>query len=185
VTQALVQLIARITKHGWFDGDKKVFVFRDILDEVGKFLGGSVDHCVIGVQILHQLVTEMNQAESMRSLTKHRKVASSFRDESLYDIFTLSCTLLQQINMRDETQRNLINCLLRLACACLSFDFIGTSTDESADDLATVQIPTSWRSTFLECSTMQLFFNLFHNLSSELAAMVRSCDMYCLVAMVM
>lgn len=32
------QLIARITKHGWFDGDKKVFVFRDILDEVGKFL---------------------------------------------------------------------------------------------------------------------------------------------------
>lgn len=33
-----LQLIARITKHGWFDGDKKVFVFRDILDEVGKFL---------------------------------------------------------------------------------------------------------------------------------------------------
>ena len=65
---------------------------------------GSVDHCVIGVQILHQLVTEMNQAESMRSLTKHRKVASSFRDESLYDIFTLSCTLLQQINVRDESQ---------------------------------------------------------------------------------
>ena len=65
---------------------------------------GSVDHCVIGVQILHQLVTEMNQAESMRSLTKHRKVASSFRDESLYDVFTLSCTLLQQINVRDESQ---------------------------------------------------------------------------------
>ena len=32
------QLIARTTKHGWFDGDKKVFVFRDILDEAGKFL---------------------------------------------------------------------------------------------------------------------------------------------------
>ena len=111
-----------MTKHGWFDGDKKVFVFRDILDEAGKFLRvsclppleharsvvvcmqGSVDHCVIGVQILHQLVTEMNQAESMRSLTKHRKVAGSFRDESLYDIFTLSCTLLQQINVRDESQ---------------------------------------------------------------------------------
>ena len=27
-----------MTKHGWLDGDKKVFVFRDILDEVGKFL---------------------------------------------------------------------------------------------------------------------------------------------------
>lgn len=99
-----------------------MFVFRDILDEVGKFLRvslppshpptltpspflqGSVDHCVVGVQILHQLVLEMNQAESIRSLAKHRKVASSFRDESLYDIFTLSCTLLRQINVRDETQ---------------------------------------------------------------------------------
>ena len=70
----------------------------------GYTVQGSVDHCVIGVQILHQLVTEMNQTESMRSLTKHRKVASSFRDESLYDIFTLSCTLLQQINVRDESQ---------------------------------------------------------------------------------
>lgn len=59
---------------------------------------------MIGVQILYHLVTEMNLAESMRSLTKHRKVASSFRDESLYDIFTLSCTLLQQINVHDKTQ---------------------------------------------------------------------------------
>lgn len=171
VTQALVQLIARITKHGWFDGDKKVFVFRDILDEVGKFLRGSVDHAVIGVQTLQQLVTEMNQAESMRSLAKHRKVASSFRDESLYDIFTLSCTLLRQINVNDESQHSLISWLLKLACACLSFDFIGTSTDESVDDLATVQIPTSWRSVFLDCTTLQLFFNLFHSLQGELAAM--------------
>ena len=56
------------------------------------------------MQILLQLVTEMNQIESMRSLTKHRKVASSFRDESLYNIFTLSCTLLRQINVHDEQQ---------------------------------------------------------------------------------
>ena len=32
------QLIARITKDGWFSGEKKGFVFRDILDQVGKFL---------------------------------------------------------------------------------------------------------------------------------------------------
>lgn len=41
VIRALVQLIARVCKHGWFeyDSDKsKGFLFRDILDEVGKFL---------------------------------------------------------------------------------------------------------------------------------------------------
>jgi exportin-7 len=130
---------------------------------------------VVGVQILHQLVLEMNQSESMRSLAKHRKVASSFRDESLFDIFTLSCTLLRQINVRDDTQSSLISWLLKLSCACLSFDFIGTSTDESADDLATVQIPTTWRSIFLDSHTLQLYFDLFHNLSSELSAMSLTC----------
>ena len=175
VIQAMVQLVARITKHGWFDMDKKDYVFRNILDEVGTFLRGSVDHCVIGVQVLHQLVMEMNQAESLRSLTKHRKIASSFRDETLFAIFTLSCTLLQQINVHDETQHTLINWLLKLTCTCLSFDFIGTSTDESADDLATVQIPTTWRALFLDTSTLQLFFSLFHNLPAELASQSIAC----------
>ena len=69
-------------------------------------------------------------------------------------------------------QSSLISWLLKLSCACLSFDFIGTSTDESADDLSTVQIPTSWRSVFLDNLTLQLYIDLFHNLSSELAAMV-------------
>ncbi|KFM69941.1 Exportin-7, partial [Stegodyphus mimosarum] len=38
-----------------------------------------------------------------------------------------------------------MNSLLRLAYNCISFDFIGTSPDESSDDLCTVQIPTTWR----------------------------------------
>ena len=39
VIQKLVQLVSKITKHGWFDADKsKGFLFRDISDEVHKFL---------------------------------------------------------------------------------------------------------------------------------------------------
>lgn len=37
------------------------------------------------------------QADSTHPLTKHRKIASSFRDSSLFDIFTLSCNLLKQV----------------------------------------------------------------------------------------
>ena len=58
-------------------------------------------------------------------------------------------------------QHELLKQLLRLAHNCLTFDFIGTSTDESSDDLCTVQIPTSWRPAFLEFSTLQLFFDLY------------------------
>jgi exportin-7 len=35
------------------------------------------------------------QAEASRSLTKHRKIASSFRDTQLFEIFQLACSLLR------------------------------------------------------------------------------------------
>src|SRR5581483_4413797 len=64
--------------------------------------------------------------------------------------------------------------LLRLAHNCLTFDFIGTSTDESSDDLCTVQIPTNWRTDFLYFTTLQLFFDLYNNLPVTLSPMVKS-----------
>ena len=111
---------------------------------------------------------QISEADANRSLTKHRKIASSFRDTQLFEIFQLSCTLLRtayenrtKLNFSDESQHELLKQLLRLAHNCLTFDFIGTSTDESSDDLCTVQIPTSWRPAFLEFSTLQLFFDLY------------------------
>lgn len=52
----------------------------------------------------------------------------------------------KNLNLNDESQHGLLMQLLKLSYNCLNFDFIGTSTDESSDDLCTVQIPTSWRS---------------------------------------
>lgn len=69
---------------------------------------------MIGVQLLSQLTCEMNQiseADANRSLTKHRKIASSFRDTQLFEIFRLSCSLLgtarencKNLNFNDEAQ---------------------------------------------------------------------------------
>lgn len=69
---------------------------------------------MIGVQILSQLTCEMNQmAEGDINLpfAKHRKIASSFRDSELFDIFLLSCSLLstardnsKNLNFMDEAQ---------------------------------------------------------------------------------
>lgn len=74
-----------------------------------------MEHCTVGVQIISQLVLEMNSnAEIDANLTfsKNRKIASSFRDQQLYDIFLLSCSLLitahdnsKTINFMDETQQ--------------------------------------------------------------------------------
>jgi hypothetical protein len=78
------------------------------------YLKGSVEHCMIGVQLLSQLTCEMNQiseADDTRKLTKNRKIASSFRDTQLFEIFRLSCSLLvtarencKSLNFNDEGQ---------------------------------------------------------------------------------
>ncbi|XP_050294230.1 exportin-7 isoform X2 [Anthonomus grandis grandis] len=185
VVQALVTLFARITKLSWFDMYKDDYLFRNVVNDVSKFLQGSVEHCMIGVQLLSQLTCEMNQLsdiEANRSLTKHRKIASSFRDMQLFVIFRLSCSLLstarencKNLNFSDENQHGLMTQLLRLAQNCLTFDFIGTSTDESSDDLCTVQIPTSWRPAFLDFTTLKLFFDLYHSLPNTLSSYALTC----------
>lgn len=96
-----------------------------------------------------------------RSITKHRKISSSFRDTQLLEIFSLSCNLLKQANRNIKMlvlnsnsndsnamqERDLLSNLLQLCLNCLLFDFIGTTSNEdTSDDLSTVQIPTTWRS---------------------------------------
>ncbi|XP_045456955.1 exportin-7-B [Melitaea cinxia] len=165
VVQALVSLFARITKLGWFDMVKEEFVFHNVMNDVSSFLQGPAEMCTIGVQLLSQLVIEMNQvseADASRSIAKNRKIASSFRDTQLFEMFRLSCSLLGAARGEALEQPALLAALLRLALNCLTFDFIGTTNDESSDDLCTVQIPTSWRPTFLEAGTLELFFSLYH-----------------------
>ncbi|CAH0403871.1 unnamed protein product [Chilo suppressalis] len=183
VIQSLVSLFARITKLSWFDMLKEEFVFHNVMNDVGTFLQGPAEMCTVGVQLLSQLVVEMNQvteADANRSLAKHRKIASSFRDTQLFEMFRLACSLLgtarvKPLDLSDECQHSLIASLLRLAHNCLTFDFIGTTSDECSDDLCTVQIPTSWRPTFLESSTLDLFFELYHLLGGGLASLSLAC----------
>ncbi|XP_037056438.1 ran-binding protein 17 isoform X1 [Peromyscus leucopus] len=178
--QALIQVIAKLTKLGWFEVQKDEFVFRDIIADVKKFLQGTVEHCIIGVIILSELTQEMNLVDYSRPSAKHRKVATSFRDTSLKDILVLACSLLKQVlakplNLQDQDQQNLVMQVLKLVLSCLSFDFIGSSADESADDLCSVQIPTTWRTIFLEPETLELFFNLYHSLPPLLSQLALSC----------
>ncbi|KAG7298383.1 Exportin 7 [Plutella xylostella] len=139
---------------------------------------------------MSQLVVEMNQvseADANRSLAKHRKTASSFRDTSLLEIFRLCCSLLsaargKELSLQDAASTALLGAALRASITCLTFDFIGTSADEANDDLCTVQIPTTWRPTFLESATLELFFSLYHSLSSaEGGGALSSLALACLV----
>jgi exportin-7 len=67
---------------------------------VTKFLQATVDHCVLGLKILNQLVDELNIPTSGRTLTQHRKSSVSFRDVCLFKIFQLGLTTLKQLQTR-------------------------------------------------------------------------------------
>ncbi|XP_072056539.1 uncharacterized protein [Arachis hypogaea] len=116
-------------------------------------------HYAIGLKILNQLISEMNQANAGLPATNHRRVACSFRDQSLYQIFQISLTSLGQL--KNDVISQLQELALSLSLKCLSFDFVGTSIDESSDEFGTVQIPSGWKPLLEDSSTLQIFFDYY------------------------
>jgi exportin-7 len=90
---SLIKLVCRITKLGWFDDS----AHRELVEEITKFLQATVDHCILGLKLLNQLVDELNIPTSGRTLTHHRKTSVSFRDVSLFKVFQLGLTTLRQL----------------------------------------------------------------------------------------
>nr|XP_047127698.1 exportin-7 [Hydra vulgaris] len=180
VVQALSQLLVKLTKFGWFESQDDNWVFRSITIDIKQFLQGSIDHCIIGVKLLTELVASMNQSEENLSLTKNRKISASFRDTALFEIFTSSLDMIKQvlnkkIDFQDQSQVSLLGFLLQLVRVCLMYDFIGTSFDESTDDFGTVHVPSTWKQTFLDFSVLHLFMDLYLVVPLNLSSLALSC----------
>lgn len=165
VVKHLTKLSCRITKLGWFDSPEH----REIIDEIRKFLEATVDHSIIGLKLLNSLVDEMNTPTTGRSLTAHRKTAVSFRDQILLSIFEISITTLRNLQNTNreryavDKENKITSLALSLATDVLSFDFIGTNPEESAEDVGTVQVPSSWRTILQDTATMELLFEYYLN----------------------
>jgi exportin-7 len=163
VIGSVTKLVCRITKLGWFDSPEH----RQIIEAVTKFLEATVDHYQIGLRVLFSLVDEMNSQTAGRSLTAHRKTAVSFRDQTLYQAFQISITTLKNLQagvftgLTARQEGNIAHYALALANQCLSFDFIGTNPEESAEDVGTVQVPSNWRPLIQDTATMQLLFDFY------------------------
>jgi exportin-7 len=71
VKNSLVQLFAKITKYGWFDVFPKEnggssYSFREIIQDISKFLQNSTELSVIGISLLSELVVEINHLDEVR-----------------------------------------------------------------------------------------------------------------------
>jgi len=176
----LSTLLCRVTKLGWNDDD----VHRKIVDDLNSFLTVSVDHCVIGLKVLGRLVSEMNNtATSMRrrslSQSQSRKVAISFRELLLQKTFKIALATLNKLSPPPELP-HVRQYGLELALACLSFDFVGGSLDESSEDLGTIHVPMNWHQVVEDGNTAQLFLDNYKALCKSNPGLSSKC-LECLV----
>ncbi|CAG8489054.1 27229_t:CDS:10 [Gigaspora margarita] len=162
VLSSLAQLFATITKVGWFEGEE----FKNITNDLSNFIQSTPDHIIVGLQILSITVAEMNQ-QSPRNLTKQRKTAIGFRDTALLEIFQLGLVVMRRLlnggilfanDLQEHKTKEYCLTLLR---NCLAFDFIGTSPDESGEDVGSIQVTSSWRSTVEDPSFLQIMFEAY------------------------
>ena len=179
VVTSILQLVCRMMKLGWFEDE----AMRGIADEGKLFLekrsdGGPGVHYFLGLKLLSMAVSEMNTPFPGRTLTQHRKAAVSFRDRSLYQIFQISLTSLQYLKQQHVEPYLLERCMeqaMALSLACLSFDFVGTCIDDSTEDLGTIQIPSSWRTSIETPETLETFFEYYRNSQPPLSNMCLEC----------
>ena len=177
VSLALVQLLGRITKVSWFEDDRH----QATVDDAKKFLEGqSQGHYLLGLRILNHLVEEINQPVPHGSLTQHRKTSISFRDRVLFKVFQLALQALREAGAKGAAaaggeQEEAMEEAILLALKCVSFDFVGTSLDESTEDLGTIQVPSAWRPVIEDPATMQLFFDVYAATSPPLSSRALEC----------
>ncbi|KAL5104547.1 Exportin-7 [Taenia crassiceps] len=205
VQQALIALICRLTKIGWFDSAENgpEYPFRDIFESVKNFIqSGQISAISIGVKLLSSLVTEICQStetDLARATFFVRKLLVSFRDLVLFPIFQLGLDLLRQtdVNLKsltanDQEQLEVIQHTLALVLACLNYDFVGTAigcagdngrgSPCTSDDMTSVQLPAAWRPIFLDTKNVDLFFRLFAGLpQSPASPNLRTLPLSCLV----
>ena len=155
VLAELVKLYARITKYSWFDFNPNVstenYPFQSFTDDLLKF---QMDppHFSVALHILVAILSEMSvpndEETTARAFTKHRKICISFRDLKLIDIYLFACQYLRDLIVNQKKALGLpielndypksihnvqlqvdhytvVEKLLSLAYACLTYDFLG------------------------------------------------------------
>ncbi|XP_073525955.1 exportin-7-B-like [Phyllobates terribilis] len=152
---SLIQLLCRVTKFSWLDDDR----FKELVKICASFLDQETFQYEIGLKILNQLTTEMNTQNPELTFMQHRKAAISFKDDYLLQVFEMSLASL--CKLKSDARTKLQELALSLSLRCLSFDFTGASSDETSDEIGTVQVPSSWRPVIEELSTVQVYFDYY------------------------
>ncbi|KNE54915.1 hypothetical protein AMAG_00859 [Allomyces macrogynus ATCC 38327] len=185
VISSLAQILALILKLAWFDDDK----FSQIMTDMGAFINSPVPSQIECAQILTTLVNEMNNPSlPTPKVSKVRKAVVAFRDTQLVQVFQAGISFLNRLlgngtEFASDDQRTayMVGAVTMIR-ACLGFDFIGTSPDESSDDVGSIQVPGSWRPLLDDTFVSLIFrcYTMFATSGQRAAVAAASTVMECL-----
>ncbi|KAF9360676.1 Exportin 7 [Mortierella sp. AD094] len=173
ILAAQAQLFAVITKLGWNENQE----FRPLLDHLQVFFQQGIGHRILGIRILTAVTAEMNIPGS-RNVVKHRKSAVGFRDSQLLPIFQAALAMLQTVlhsRLTDPDTEKLKEAILQLMKSCLAFDFIGTSYEESSDDIGSIQVPAGWRVVLEQPGYLDVLWECWKSFTSPVSVLVMEC----------
>ena len=133
--------------------NKETYPFQTFTDDLLKFQTDP-PHFSVALQLLIAILSEMSvpndEETSARAFSKHRKICISFRDTKLLDIYLFACQYLRDVIVNQKKALGLstdfnsypktvtsaqlqadyylvVEKLLSLALACLTYDFLGKS----------------------------------------------------------
>ena len=191
--------ISRITKLGWFDSGQ-----QDIIVQVQQIMRLSETHTILGLSIYASLVQEIstfNRKLKSFSLARHTRVSSRFKDTALLDIVkaaleSVTSTPTQQQQSQDSQQQQqqqlsspplgaqgpqvtsnegIARSALKLALSAISYNFMTSYAEDASDDIATVQIPLSWREMVEAPGFLDTFFAAYRAYGPPVSSTALEC----------
>jgi exportin-7 len=137
IANTLAQVVSRYARMGWLEDEAYKGAVGMLIEAAFKdpYL------CSLALNFFKELIAEVMEPIKSRPLSAHRKMAISFRDSALLEIFRfIHFLMIKGTDLAPPLRLT----SLQVCAACLSYDFLGISADESAEDSVCVQIPLPW-----------------------------------------
>ncbi|KAI9251956.1 armadillo-type protein [Sporodiniella umbellata] len=163
VIHQLASVLALLTQFGYLEHEEYQQIYKDMT----QFLQASAEHRIVGLQMLTVIVQDMSSTSVPKYAAKFRKAAAGVRDTQLYRIFKNAFELLESmiqhsITFSTEVQEDRTKeATLDLLLKCLSYDFAGSTFDESGEDTGSIQVPASWRPLIEQDGFVATFFKAY------------------------
>jgi exportin-7 len=137
----LSKTLARICRLAWMELNN----INKTVDVILQILEINPDIIETSLKFFTELIIEIVEPIKHRTQSVNKQIAVKFRDEALGKIFSYSIRILIN-NM--SLNESILGVLLNLINSTLMFDFLGIASDETNEDVASLQIPFSWKSHF-------------------------------------